>query len=86
MGNSKVVQVARGLVWTYAERLTAQLITIVVTIILARIIAPEEYGIISIVSVFIAIANAFVVSGFGNSLIQKKDADELDFSTIFCRV
>ena len=83
MGNSKVVQVTGGLVWTYAERLTAQLITIVVTIILARIIAPKEYGIISIVSVFITIANAFVVSGFGNSLIQKKDADELDFSTIF---
>lgn len=83
MGESKVRQVTGGLVWTYAERLTAQLITIVVTIVLTRIIAPDEYGIISIVSVFITIANAFVISGFGNSLIQKKDADKTDFSTVF---
>lgn len=83
MGESKVKQVTGGLIWTYAERLTAQLITIVVTIVLARIISPDEYGIISIVSVFITIANAFVINGFGNSLIQKKDADETDFSTVF---
>lgn len=76
-------QVTGGLIWTYAERMTAQLITIIVTIVLARIIAPNEYGIISIVNVFINIANAFVINGFGNSLIQKKDSDELDFSTVF---
>lgn len=82
MNGSKVKQVTGGLVWTYAERITAQLITIIVTIVLARIIAPDEYGIISIVNIFINIANAFVISGFGNSLIQKKDSDELDFSTV----
>lgn len=80
---NKARQVTSGLIWTYAERITAQLITILVTIILARKIPPNEYGIISIVSVFINIANAFVVSGFGNSLIQKKEADEIDFSTVF---
>ena len=80
---NKVAQVATGLFWTYAERITAQLITLVVTIILARIIAPDEYGIISIVIICINIANSFVVNGFGNSLIQKKEADELDFSTVF---
>lgn len=83
MNESKVTQVAGGLIWTYAERMTAQLITIIVTIVLARIIAPNEYGIISIVNVFINIANAFVINGFGNSLIQKKDSDDLDFSTVF---
>lgn len=80
---SKVVQVTTGLFWTYAERLTAQLITIIVTIVLARLIAPEEYGIISIVLIVINIADSFVINGFGNSLIQKKDADDLDFSTVF---
>lgn len=80
---SNVKSVTSGLLWTYAERITAQFITIVVTIILARIIAPAEYGLISIVSIFISIANSFVISGFGNSLIQKKNADELDFSTVF---
>ena len=80
---NRAEQVTSGLIWTYAERLTAQLVTIIVTIILARIIAPEEYGIVSIVVVFINVANAFVINGFGNSLIQKKDADDIDFSTVF---
>lgn len=83
MEKSTVKQVTSGLIWTYAERMTAQFVTIVVTIILARIIPPQQYGIISIVNVFIAIANAFVIGGFGNSLVQKKNADELDFSTVF---
>ena len=80
---NKANQVTSGRFWIYAERLTAQMITILVTIVLARIIAPDEYGIISIVTVFINIANVFVISEFGNSLIQKKDADETDFSTVF---
>lgn len=80
---NKVKQVTSGLMWTYAERLTAQLITILVTVVLAREIAPAEYGTISIVTVFINIANAFVINGFGNSLIQKNNSDDIDFSTVF---
>ena len=76
-------KVSSGLIWTYAERILAQIVTLIVTIILARLIAPEEYGVIAIVTVFITVADSFVTSGFGNALIQKKDADELDFSTIF---
>ena len=70
--NSLSKKVSNGLFWTYAERVVAQTVTLFVTIILARLIAPEEYGVISIVTVFIAIADSFVVSGFGNALIQKK--------------
>lgn len=55
----------------------------IVSIILARILAPSHYGVIAIVNVFITICNVFVVTGLGSSLIQKKDADELDFSSIF---
>ena len=76
-------KVSSGLIWTYVERLTAQIVTLLVTIILARLIAPEDYGVIAIVTVFITIVDSFVVSGFGNALIQKKDADQLDFSTVF---
>lgn len=76
-------KVINGLIWTYAERMSAQLISLVVTIVLARVIEPEEYGIIAIVSIFIALADTFAISGLGNSLIQKKDADHLDFSTVF---
>lgn len=83
MSNSIIKKVFSGIIWTYAERLLAQSVTICVTVILARIISPEQYGIVSIVVVLINIANSFVTGGFGNSLIQKKDADDLDFSTVF---
>lgn len=72
-----------GLFWTFAERIGAQLVSFVVSIVLARLLMPEEYGIIAIVWVFINFCNVFVNSGFGRALIQKKDADELDFSSVF---
>ena len=55
----------------------------ILSIILARILLPSEYGIIAMVMVFINIANVFTSTGFGEALVQKKDADELDFSTVF---
>lgn len=75
-------QVYSGIVWAFAERFASQFVSIVVAIVLARILAPELFGVISIVTVIIAICNVFVTGGFGNALVQKKDADELDFSTI----
>lgn len=69
--------------WKFAERIGAQGVTLIVSIILARILSPENYGTISIILVFINIANVFITNGFTASLIQKKDADNLDFSTIF---
>lgn len=72
-----------GLFWAFAERIGAQLVNFVVSIVLARILMPEEYGIIGIVLVFVNLCNVFVDSGFGKSLVQKKDADDLDFSSAF---
>ena len=72
-----------GIIWRFSERILAQLINFVVSIVLARVLFPEEYGIVAIVTIFIAIANSFVTNGLGASLVQKKDADETDFSTIF---
>lgn len=72
-----------GLFWSYGERLSAQIVTLVISIILARLIEPEEYGAIALVMVFITLANVLVTDGFGNALIQKKDVDQTDFSTIF---
>ncbi len=71
-----------GLFWTFGERIIAQLVSFAVTIVLARLIAPEAYGIVEIVVVFIALANATITGGLGNALIQKKDADDTDFSSI----
>jgi len=70
-----------NLSWKFAERITAQLVTMIVAIILARLLEPSHYGIISIVTIFITFANVFVSDGFGSALIQKKNADALDFSS-----
>lgn len=76
-------QVFSGLIWTFGERILAQGVSFVLSIVLARILMPEEYGVIAIVLVFINLANVFVSDGFGEALVQKTDADEEDFSTIF---
>ncbi len=79
----KVNNVFPNLLWRFAERCGAQGVAFIVQIVLARLLAPEVYGVIALVTVFTTILNVFVDSGFGNALIQKKDADELDFSTVF---
>lgn len=72
-----------GLFWMYMERIGAQVVSFVVSVVLARLLMPEEYGVISIVLVFINICNVFVTSGFGKALVQKKNADDVDFSSVF---
>ena len=76
-------KVVTGLFWTFGERIITQGISFVLSIILARILMPSEYGVIALVLVFINIANVFVSTGLGEALIQKKDSDESDFSTMF---
>lgn len=77
-------KVASGLFWSYGERIFAQLVSLVVSIILARLLSPENYGVISIVMIFITFCDAIVTGGFGNAIVQKKEADELDVNTMFC--
>ena len=72
-----------GGIWKLMERVLAQSITFVVSLVLARILSPNEYGVIAIVTIMINLMNVFVTSGYGAALIQKKDADDKDFNTIF---
>lgn len=76
-------KVLSGLVWKFGERIGAQAVSFIVSIILARLLLPEDYGVVAMITIFIEIANVFVISGFGQALIQKKNADELDFSSVF---
>ncbi len=69
--------------WRFAERCGAQGVAFIVSIILARLLDPSVYGTVALLTVFITILNVFVDSGLGNALIQKKNADSLDFSTVF---
>jgi len=76
-------KIISALFWKLMERGGTQGIQFVVQIILARLLLPEDYGTIAIIIVFINLANIFVNSGFSTGLIQKKDADETDFSSVF---
>lgn len=71
-----------NLMWKFAERMSAQLISTVVSVILARLLEPSHYGTISMVMIFITLADVFVSDGLGSALIQKKDADEIDFFSV----
>lgn len=75
--------VISSLLWKLLERGGTQGIQFIVQIVLARLLAPEQFGAIAIVLVFINLAHIFVQSGFNTALIQKKDADDEDFSSIF---
>ena len=72
-----------NMLWRLAERCGAQGVSFIVSLILARLLLPEAYGVISLITVFTSILNLFIDSGFKNALIQKKDADQLDYSTVF---
>ena len=72
-----------NLFWKFGERIIAQVITLVVSLIIARILSPSEYGVVSIVTVIITLLNVLVSDGLGSALIQKKEADLTDFSTVF---
>ena len=75
--------VLSNFLWRFAERCGAQGVSFIVSVVLARLLAPEVYGTIALVTVFTAILNVFVDSGLGSALVQKKDADDLDFSSVF---
>ena len=72
-----------GFFWAFLERFGAQALQMVIFIVLARILAPEAFGLIGMLAVFIAVSQSITDSGFGQALIQKKDTDEIDYSSVF---
>lgn len=83
MESSLTNQTVKSVVWSAVERFSVQAIQFVITIILARLVAPSEFGLIAMLAIFIAIAQSFVDSGFSSALVQKKNRTETDFSTVF---
>ena len=80
---SSKATIISSLIWKFLERIGIQGTQFIVSIVLARLLAPENFGLIAIVTIIISIANVFIQSGLGTALIQKKDADDLDFSSVF---
>lgn len=72
-----------SLLWTTIERFSIQGFQFILSIIIARLVTPTDYGLIAILNVFLALAQTFIDSGFSNALIQKKNRTDVDFSTVF---
>lgn len=81
MYNSKK-NILTGIFWTLSERFMSQIVSVIVTIILTRLLLPEDYGVISVITVIITILNVFMTSGFSASLIQQEDVGQVDYSTV----
>lgn len=72
-----------GLLWSFIDQLANLGITFIAGIILARLLSPEEFGLIGMITVFIAVSESFIISGFSSALIRKKDCSDTDYSTVF---
>lgn len=75
------VEIIKSLFWKLTERTGVQIINMIISVILARLLVPADYGIISLTGVFISISNVLIQSGMSSSLLQKKRPDKLDYST-----
>lgn len=72
-----------GVGWSLAENLVTSGVTFLVGVILARLLSPDEFGIIGMITIFIAISNSLIDSGFSTALIRKTDAQSIDYNTVF---
>lgn len=74
---------AKNFAWKFAEQILAQSVNLIVSIVLARILLPQDYGVVTIVLIFIQVCDVFISQGFASALIQKKDVDNKDYSSMF---
>jgi len=83
MSSSLKQKTISGLTWSFIDSIANQGISFIVGIVLARILTPKEFGLVGMITIFIAISSSFINSGFGAALIQKQNCTEKDFSTVF---
>lgn len=69
--------------WSFAEKLLTDVINLLISVVLARLLYPEDYGLVALVQIFITISSIFVTCGMGTALIQNKEASDVQISTIF---
>jgi teichuronic acid exporter len=81
--SSLKAKTTKGMVWSAIDKFAAKAGQFVIGIVLARLLMPEDFGLIGMLSIFIAISQSFIDSGMGSGLIQKKNRTDTDFSTVF---
>jgi len=72
-----------GMFWSFSDSMATQVTQFIIGLILARILSPEEFGLVGMITVFLAISQSLADGGFGEALIRKKDATDADYSTVF---
>ena len=85
MSENLKTKTVKGVGWSFVDNIANQGISFLVGLVLANLLTPEEYGIVGIIMIFIAIFNCIVDSGFSNALIRKNDAKDLDYNTVFIK-
>lgn len=83
MANDLKKESVKGVAWSAVERFSSGGVIFFADIVLARLLSPKDFGLIAIISIFIQIAQTFIDCGFSNALIQKKDRNQTDYSTVF---
>ena len=83
MAESLKKQVAKGAVWATLEKFSTQAVTFVVGMVLARLLTPTDYGTVALLGIFFTIASSLASCGFGNALVQRKNAGDLEFNSVF---
>lgn len=72
-----------GMLWSFLQKISTQTISFVISVILARILSPDDYGIVALAGMLMTLMSIFSDGGLGPAIVQKKDADEKDFNTMF---
>lgn len=84
MANNSLKDIAlKGVMWSAIDRFASQGISFIVSIVIARLLTPHDYGLVAMVAIFISIAQAFVDSGLSSAIVRKKDRTAIDISTAF---
>lgn len=71
----------KGVGWSLVDNIASSGITFLVGLILARLLTPAEYGIMAMITIFIAVSNSIIDSGFSNALVRKIDVRRIDYNT-----
>ena len=80
MNNKKLVS---SVIWSTGERVFSFLVSTIISVILARLISPDDFGVLALVTVFVNVFSNVLLNGLGTALVQKKDVTQEDYSTIF---
>ena len=83
MGNDLKDKTVRGVAWSFVERFSVQGVTFALELIIARLVGPENFGLIAMLAIFMSVSQVFIDGGFSSALIQRQERSEADFSTVF---